>query len=108
MWTKEERAEYMKKYREEHRDQLNANKRYWYKQNRERLVKKQREAYTGEKREKHLVYIRAYYEKHKDDPEYKARNRENQRRWQEKNSERLNAYKREQYRAKKGEEYVRA
>lgn len=58
--TKEERAEYMKKYRDENREQINANKRYWYKQNRERLVKKQREQYRAKKGEE---YVKTIYDR---------------------------------------------
>lgn len=31
--TKDERREYMRNYREENRDQINANKNYWRKRN---------------------------------------------------------------------------
>lgn len=35
--TKDERREYMRNYRAENRDQINANKRYWLKRNPEKV-----------------------------------------------------------------------
>ena len=88
-WTKEYRAEYMKKYRAENREQINANKRYWLKRNPEK-VKAQAKKDNAKA-----------YEKHKDNPEFKAKNIANSMRWQKENRERVNAYQRERYRRKK-------
>ncbi len=86
--TKEERKVYMKKYRQEHREQINANRRYWAAQNIERY------------REYNRRNAHAYYEKHKDDPEFKAKLKEASKKWVEKNRERNRAYQRERYRQK--------
>lgn len=62
-WTKEERAEYNKWYREHNRERMNEQKRAWYQRNKERLKAKQKE----------------YREQHK-----KSFN-DSQTRWREKN-----------------------
>ena len=87
--TKEELAEYHKKYREEHREQINANKRYWYKRNPEK-------AKAQAKRDNAKAYA-----KHKNDPERMAKRRESTKRWREKNRDKWNAYCREYYNRKK-------
>ena len=86
--TKEELAEYQKKYREEHREQINANKRYWYKRNRDKVREYQRE----------------YHKKRKDEPEYKAKRKESVKRYRENNRDKFNASCRERYHRKKLEE----
>ena len=86
--TKEERKEYMKKYRQEHREQINANRRYWAAQNLERY------------REYNRRNSKAYYERHKDDPEFKAKCKESSKRWVENNRDRWNAYQTERYKRK--------
>lgn len=83
--TKEERAEYMKRYREEHREQTNANQRYYRNQNKER---------TRE-------LARNYYHRHKDDPEFMRRRREAVNRWMDKNRDEWNARQREYQRKKR-------
>lgn len=88
-WTKEYRAEYMKNYRAENRDQINANKRYWLKHNPEKV---KAQAKKDNKK---------FYEKHKNDPKYKARNAESTKRWRENNRDKWNAYCRERYHRKK-------
>lgn len=82
--TKEERAEYQKRYVAEHREEINANARYRYKKNPEVMDKQHKR-------------MKAYYEKHKNDPEYKAKQKERYKRWHEKNREQINAKKREYY-----------
>jgi hypothetical protein len=67
MWTIEQRAEYMKRYREEHQDQIKANKRYWHKKH----------------PNKSNEYFKKYYEAHKNEPEFKAKRKEAQKRWRE-------------------------
>ena len=84
-WTKEYRAEYMKKYREKNREQINANKRYWLKRHPERASEDSRK----------------YYEKHKGDPKYKAQRNEAYKRWRDNHRDEWNAYQREYYRLKK-------
>lgn len=91
MRTKEEIAEYQRKYVAEHREEINANARYRYKKNPEVMDKQHKR-------------MKAYYEKHKNDPEYKARVLENVKRYREKNRERIKAYQRERYRARKENE----
>jgi hypothetical protein len=87
--TKEELAEYQKKYREEHREQINANKRYWYKRNPEK-------AKEQAKKDNAKAYA-----KHKNDPEYKAKRNEYAKRWRDNNRDKYNAYYRKYYRQKK-------
>lgn len=48
-WTKEHRAEYMKKYRAENKEQIRANKRYWLDRHREENRQYQRELYQKRK-----------------------------------------------------------
>lgn len=87
--TKEELAEYQKKYREEHRAQINANKRYWRKHNPEK-------AKVQAKKDNAKAY-----EKCKNDPKYKAKRNEYAKRWRENNRDKWNAYCRERYHKKK-------
>ena len=89
--TKEERAEYQRRYVAEHREEINANTRYRYQKN-------------PEVRDRQRKRMKDYYEKHKNGPEYKARVLENMKRYREKNRERINAYQRERYRARKENE----
>ena len=58
--TKEERAVYMRRYRAEHREQINANRRYWYKQNRKLHPKKEKVKLTP------TEYQRMWYEKNRN------------------------------------------
>jgi hypothetical protein len=87
--TKEERREYMRNYRAENREQINANKRYWLKRNPEK-VKAQAKKDNAKA-----------YEKCKNDPERMAKRREATKRWQENNRDKWNAYCRERYHKKK-------
>lgn len=89
--TKEERAEYHKKYREEHREQINANQRYWRKHNPEK-VKKQAKKDNAKA-----------YEKRKNDPEFKAMQNQRWKKWYDNNRDKFNAYCRERYHQKKFE-----
>ena len=54
---------------------------------------------NADKMEKQRARMRAYLARHKDDPEFQARRRENNRKWYSANRERLNA-KARQYRSK--------
>lgn len=58
--TKEEMAEYQRRYWAENRDRLNANARYRFHHN-------------EEVREKNRVKARKYYQDHKHDPEFMAK-----------------------------------
>ena len=101
--TKEERAEYMKKYRKEHREELNANRRYYYKRNKEKIKEQNKPSnrvYRESHREELKAYSKAYYASHKDDPEFKKKAYESEKRSIEKNREKWNAYYRE-YRKRK-------
>lgn len=80
-WTKEYRAEYMRKYYQEHKEKIRQNINAWNKRNPEKVA---------ESRKKQ-------YQKHKDDPKYKKQCAEAQRRWYLKNRDRLLAYHRERY-----------
>jgi hypothetical protein len=104
--TKEEKAEYQKKYRAEHLEEIKASRRYYYQQNREKL-----RSYQKQYRELHKEGFRerqkAYYERHKDDPEFKKKNYENYKFWAESNREKINAKQRERYRKRKLAEIVK-
>lgn len=89
-WTKEERAEYMKRYRQEHREELNASKRYWYRLNLER------------ERERSRANAKIFYETHKDNTEFKQKRCENVKNWIANNRERHNANQRKCYARKRG------
>lgn len=82
--TKEEKDEYHRKYVAEHREEINANTRYRYQKN-------------PEVRDRQRKRMKDYYEKHKNDPEYRARALECSKRYQKKNRERINAKNREWY-----------
>lgn len=84
-WTKEERAEYMKRYRQEHREELNASKRYRYRLNLER------------ERARSRANAKIFYENHKNDAEFKRKRNENVKKWEAKNRERRNALQRAYY-----------
>ena len=83
--TKDERREYMRNYRAENRDQINANKNYWRKRNPEKVK----------------AHAKKAYEKHKDDPEYKAMKNQNFKRWRNNHRAEYNAYQRAYYQRKK-------
>lgn len=87
--TPEEKKAYAKAYREEHREQIVANQRYWRKHNPEK-VKAQAKKDNAKA-----------YEKHKNDPEYKAKRNDAVKRWQKNNRDKWNAYCREYYKRKK-------
>ena len=88
-WTKEQRAEYMKKYRQENREQLNASRRYWYRLNLERERARSRACY------------KSYYEKHKDEADFKQKRYKVVKNWIANNREHYNAKQRKKYYAKK-------
>lgn len=71
MWTKEQRAAYMKKYRAEHREQIRATRRYYY---------------------HHVQKLQPCTEL---TLQQKARQKEYHRAWRENNRERWNSYQRE-------------
>ena len=98
-WTKEERAEYMKKYLEEHREQIKANRRYWHEHNRER-VKRVNKAYKDAHQDEMREYLKKYYEVHKNDPDFKDKQKRWHDKWIENNRDKWNAYCRE-YRKRK-------
>lgn len=63
--TKEERAAYMKKYRVEHREEINANRRYYYSRNKERF-KSYYQKGKAKYRERWNAYQRARYHRLKE------------------------------------------
>ena len=68
-WTKEERAEYMKKYRAKNRERLNENQRYWRRHNKEEQAVASRERmkkWREENREQYNAYHREYYRNNRD------------------------------------------
>ena len=93
-WSKEERADYMKKYRKENRDQINSNRRYYYRQNREYEIFRQNE-YLKE----HPEVRKKWIDKNKDkvrayQREYKREHPEIHENWLSNNRERWNEYQR--------------
>lgn len=78
-WSKEQRREYMRKWRAENKEHINAYHREYYQKN---------------------VLNWKYY------PIDKDKSRENTKRWREKNRDRYNTYQRE-YRKKKALEFWR-
>ena len=99
-WTKEYRTEYMRKWRAEHREEM----REYYKQYRIKHFWDIK--YYKSPPEKRKIYNKTYYEKHKNDEEFKKRSRECYKRWREKNRDKWNAYQREQKAKKRAEERV--
>lgn len=92
--TKEERAAYQKRWRENNPDKVKEYRRRAYAKSilngtlkyyppNPKFQKFQRE------------YNRRYYEKHKNDEDYKARQKANHKRWREKNRDKWNAYQNE-------------
>lgn len=101
--TPEERSEYMKRYRAEHREELNANRRYYYKKHKKQIIAqnyKSGKKWRAANQERLKQYRKKYYEEHKNDPEFMKRRNASSQRWIEKNREKFNAYQRE-YRRKR-------
>lgn len=82
-WTKEYRAEYMKRYRQENRELINASKRYWRRLNREK------------ERARARVNFKNYYDRHKDEDTFKQKQYDAFKKWVANNREKYNAYQRE-------------
>jgi hypothetical protein len=81
-WTKEYRAEYMKKYREENREQLKANRAYAYQRSKKNSLHPSNasaQAYREAHREEANSKSKEWYLLHKDEPEFKARRNKNVR-----------------------------
>ena len=89
MYSKEEKREYFRKYREEHRDELNAYRRNRYSSEPDYKAKK-------------AVECKAWYEKHKNDPEFIAKRKAYHDKWLNENRDKWNTYNRERRRALKG------
>ena len=53
------------------------------------------EEYNAAHREKNRAYAKAYYQEHKNDEEFKQKNKASNRRWRENNREKWSAYCRE-------------
>lgn len=86
--TKEEHSEYMRRYRIENRDQINAYRREHYKKNKEKILERQKKFEIT-----HPTYRKT--------PEYKAKNAACHKKWVQENREHLRVYQREWYRKKK-------
>ena len=98
--TKEERYEYMKKWRAENRERLKEYNHQYYLSH---LLTSQDRPYDPVKQRQRN---KAYYENHKNDEEFKRKRRENSRRWRERNRARWNAYYRERRKVKTNEVQV--
>ena len=92
--TKEERREYQRKWRAEHKEHIKAYRREYY-------IKHfwDRKDYPVNP-EVNRKAAKSYYERHKNDEDFKARIKAAQKRWREKNRDKWNAYYRE-YRNRK-------
>jgi NAD+--asparagine ADP-ribosyltransferase len=80
----EERGAYMKKYREDHREEINARKRKYYADHKEEQNKKALEYYMAH-REEILAQRKKYYAEHKEEnlarqKKYREKHPENQAR----------------------------
>ena len=90
-WSKEERAEYMRKYREKNREKINAYRREYYLKS----ILNGTLKYYPANSEKQREYRKSYYQLHKNELSYKEARKEATKRWVEKNREKWNAYQRE-------------
>lgn len=103
-WTKEYRAEYMKKWREENKEQIKANRRYYYQHHKEKILEQNNPsgiAYRNLHREEINTKAKEWYYSHKNDPEFKKKAYANTKRWIENNRDKWNAYYREYKRKRK-------
>ena len=94
-WSKEKRADYMKKWREENREQISANRKYYYLQNREHELARQ-----NEYRKEHPEVYNNWVDKNRDrvrayQREYNRSHPEIHENWLSNNRERWNEYQRE-------------
>ena len=90
--TKEERAAYMKRYRAENLDRLRANRRYYYKQH----------------KEKEKAYQKSYYDEHKGDSAFMEMKRVNTKRYIQNNRDKWNEIQRKHRRRKADAERIGA
>ena len=94
-WTKEYRAEYMRKWRKEHKEHINEYMREYY----IKSVLNGTLKYYPPKPEKAREYSRAYYQRHKEDinkdEQYKKLRAETSKRWIANNRDKWNKYQRE-------------
>ena len=107
-------VEYRRRYREENKEKLSANKRRYYEENKEKLCANKRR-YREENKEKVSASKRRYYEENKEkvsakDRRYYEENKEklsaNRRRYCEENKEKVSANKR-RYREALPDPYVK-
>ena len=102
--TKEERAEYMKKYRAEHKEEIYITRKRWSMKNQERIDKAQKEyaeAHREEIRAYHKAYRKDYYNKHKDDADFKENRKIYRDNWLKLNRNKWNDYQREYQRKRR-------
>lgn len=99
--TKEERAEYMRKYRAEHREEIKACRREHYIKS---ILNGTLKDYPKDP-EKVREYNKAYYQRHKQEirEKYKEARKEATKRWIENNRDKWNAYQREYQRNRRAD-----
>ena len=84
MWTKEQKKEYMRKYRAEHKEHIRETKRKWEKEH-----KKERRKYNKKWEKTHLEH-------------HKKCNKERLKRWRKTHREKWNAQSRRRYARRRG------
>lgn len=89
--TKEEKAAYQKRWREENPEKVKEYKKRAY----IKSVLNGTLKYYPPDPKFQREYAKRYYEKHKNDEDYKARQKANLKRWREKNRDKWNAYQNE-------------
>lgn len=88
--------EYQKKYRQENAEKLREYYRAYREKNHERIAEWQKRYSNSPKgQETRKKCAKAYYEAHKNDPEYKEKKKAATARWQKKNREKLTEYNRQ-------------
>lgn len=90
-YTKEQRAEYNKRYKEEHKEEIYLRRKRYQMENYER-IKKQNKEYAEANREKCRAYGKAYYHAHKNDADFKERQKISRDYWMKNNRDKWNAY----------------
>lgn len=87
-------AEYQKKYREKNPEKIREYYRAYRAKNPEKIAEWQKRYRSSPKgKEAHNRNMKAYYNAHKDDPEFKAKKAA----YREKNREKINEYNRQRY-----------
>lgn len=98
-WTKEEKAAYQKRWREENSEKVKEYKKRAY----IKSVLNGTLKYYPPNPEKVRECNKSYYERHKNDEDFKKARKEYYLRWREKNRDKWNAYQNEYAKKKRAE-----